>query len=663
MTIYVAWLLVPFGGPAAEDLFNKWTYDGLIVLAFVICALRAICVAHERAAFVVLATGLGSWATGEVLYSFAYGSEPPYPSAADAFYLAFYPCAYVALLLLVRSRSRIGGSVWLDGVMGALAAGALGAAVIFQAVLETTEGSAAVVITNLAYPLGDVLLLAVVVGVTALSGWRPGRGWIVIGAALAATAVGDGIYLFQSANGTYVEGSILDALWPASVLLLAWAGWMRGGAIPTVELEGRPLLATPAICGLVGLGLLVADHFHPLNLLALVLAIGAVVAVFVRTGLTFVENGRILAHVRTQAATDPLTGLGNRRQLLAELTRVTDTHPEQHMLIIFDLDGFKNYNDTFGHLAGDALLTRLGRRLAAVVAPHGSAYRLGGDEFSVLSRVPAEGAESLLEQTVRALSDEGEGFAVTSSFGAVYLGDEASDPREALRIADNRLYAQKRMRSVGRDKPHQVLLQAISEREPLLRAHVRSVADLSLAAGRQLGVEPRELDRLRLAAELHDVGKLAIPDEVLSKPGALDNHEWAFIREHTVVGQRILSASPALHDVAAIVRATHERWDGTGYPGGVAGEAIPLAARIIFVCDALAAMTADRPYRPTKSVAEAVAELRRCAGTQFDPEIVDVVCDLVASGEGVLAFPVLDADATPLGAQPTSAGAVLVETD
>jgi diguanylate cyclase (GGDEF)-like protein len=632
MAAYVAWILIPFGGETAEGFFNKWTYDGLIVLAFAVCALRAVWVAQERAAWLMLAAGLGCWATGEILYSFAYDSAPPFPSAADACYLAFYLCAYVGLLLLVRVRvSRINGSVWLDGLMGALAAGALGAAILFQAVLETTEGSAAEVITNLAYPLGDVLLLALVVGVAAITGWSPDRGWIAIGAALAATAIADGIYLFQSANGSYAEGTLLDTLWPASVLLLAWAGWMRAGTSLAVELEGRPLVATPAVCGAVGLGLLASDHFHRLNALALALAIAAVIAVFVRTGLTFVENGRILARIRTQAVTDPLTGLGNRRKLLAELSRVMDGAPDQHMLIIFDLDGFKSYNDTFGHPAGDALLTRLGNRLASVAAPHGSTYRLGGDEFSVLARVPAEGAESLLERTVRALSDEGEGFTVTSSFGAVFLGNEAADPREALGIADQRLYAQKRTVGIGRGKPHAVLLQAISEREPELRTHVRSVAELSLATGRRLGLEAPELERLRFAAELHDVGKLAIPDDVLSKPGVLDEHEWAFIREHTIVGHRILSASPALHEVATIVRSTHERWDGTGYPDGLAGEEIPLAARIIFVCDALVAMTTDRPYSPTRSRAEAVVELRRCAGTQFDPRIAQIVCDIVAS--------------------------------
>jgi len=149
--------------------------------------------------------------------------------------------------------------------------------------------------------------------------------------------------------------------------------------------------------------------------------------------------------------------------------------------------------------------------------------------------------------------------------------------------------------------------------------------------GERFGLAVEELEELRLAAELHDVGKLAIPDVVLQKTEPLDAAEWGFIHSHTLIGQRILSAASALRPVGAIVRSTHENWDGTGYPDGFAGEAIPLSTRIISACDAYSAMTSDRSYRAARTQEDAICELRRCAGHQFDPNIVDLLCEVLAA--------------------------------
>jgi diguanylate cyclase (GGDEF)-like protein len=482
-----------------------------------------------------------------------------------------------------------------------------------------------VIVTNLAYPLGDILLFSAVVGALALTGWRPDRTWGLIGAGLAATAVADSIFLLETATNTYSEGTILDAGWPASILLLSAAAWQPARRT-AVELEGRPLLATPLACGLIGLGILTYDHFHQLNLLAVALAGATIIAVIVRTGMTFRQNTRILELMRNHAITDALTSLGNRRGLVSDLERALadGVESEPRLLAIFDLDGFKLYNDTFGHPAGDALLARLAANLSTAVPQDGSCYRLGGDEFCVLIGVSALEAEPFLASAAAALSEEGEGFVVTSSFGAVIVPGEAAGPSDALRLADERLYAQKRTR--GRGSSHEVLLQALYEREPSLRLHIQSVSDSACAVGTTLGLSPEALEELRLAARLHDVGKLAIPDTVLQKAGPLDVDEWAFVKEHTVIGERILAAAPAWKPLAKIVRATHERWDGAGYPDGLVGTAIPLAARIIAVCDAFSAMTSKRPYRVKVAPDAALAELRRCGGTQFDPELVAVFC-------------------------------------
>ncbi len=172
------------------------------------------------------ASRLLSTTIGDVIYDFGYGGNPPFPSPADAFYLGFYPLSYLGIVLLVRSRiSRFNASLWLDGLTAALAAGAVGASAILEVVVSSTHGSPIVVLTNLSYPLGDIVLLALLVFVFAVSGWRPGHAWLLIGAALLLNAIGDGIYLYSSANGTYVEGGVLDVLWPASLILVAFSAW------------------------------------------------------------------------------------------------------------------------------------------------------------------------------------------------------------------------------------------------------------------------------------------------------------------------------------------------------------------------------------------------------------------------------------------------------
>jgi two-component system cell cycle response regulator len=629
LTVFTLHTLTALPGPSA--LYDRWLYNALILLGLAACVTRTILVRVERGAWLVFSAGVGAWAVGEILYDFAYAGNPPYPSVADGFYLAFYPLCYVALFMLVRSRLfGLLRSLWLDGLIAALATAALGAAVLFEIVLRTTDGSTGVIVTNLAYPLGDILLLSGIVGVLGITGWHPDRTWLLLAFGLAASVAADAIYLLQTATNSYREGTVLDAMWPASVLLLCAAAWQPPRRVG-VTLEGRALLATPIVCGVLGLAIFVYDYFHRLNALAIVLAAATLLTVIARAWLTFREKGQLLQQMRSHAITDSLTGLGNRRRLLADLETALEfgAEAEPRLLAVFDLDGFKRYNDTFGHPAGDALLTRVATNLAAVASAAGASYRLGGDEFCVLAAVSSEAAEAFLDATSTALGEEGEGFVITSSFGAVFLPEEATVASEAFRLADQRLYAQKRQR-YERGNPQEMLLQALYEREPDLRPHVQGVADMACAVGRVLGLKGERLGDLRLAARLHDVGKLAIPDAVLQKPGPLDVDEWAFMKEHTVIGERILSASPALIEVGHVVRATHERWDGGGYPDGVSGADIPLAARIVAVCDAYSAMTSTRPYRQAVDDEAALAELRRCAGTQFDPEVVAVFCSAVA---------------------------------
>ena len=339
--------------------------------------------------------------------------------------------------------------------------------------------------------------------------------------------------------------------------------------------------------------------------------------------------------VRTSkdAITDALTGLGNRRKLIADLEQQLPlASPERPLAVLLcDLDGFKLYNDAFGHPAGDALLARLGHRLQQTVRLTGAAYRLGGDEFCVVAPLGDVGLETLAAATLKSLSERGDGFDVGCSYGAVVATGDVKAADDALRAADQLLYASKSSgrRSAGRQAAD-ALLQALHERQPELHDHLHGVGDLATSVGERLGLSVEELDLLRQAAELHDLGKVAIPDSILSKPDALDSDEWQFVCQHPLVGERIISAAPALAQVGKLVRASHERFDGTGYPDGKAGEEIPLGARIIAVCDAYDAMIGPRPYRLGMSEEVALDELRRCSGEQFDPAIVEVFCQLRA---------------------------------
>jgi diguanylate cyclase (GGDEF)-like protein len=339
------------------------------------------------------------------------------------------------------------------------------------------------------------------------------------------------------------------------------------------------------------------------------------------------------ARLQTAVATDALTGLGNRRKLIDDLVALVDPPgaKRRFLLAIFDLDGFKSYNDTFGHPAGDALLVRLSESLRQSLEDIGTPYRLGGDEFCILAPLDSGDSEMAVAAAERALTEHGEGFTVTCSYGSVQLPDETSDVSEALRIADLRMYARK---SVGRSSAGRqttdVLMKVLAERYPDIGDHLDGVTELASLVGQELELSPHELATMLQAASLHDIGKLAIPEAILTKPGALDEDEWEFIRQHTVIGERILSVAPSLAAAARLVRANHERFDGDGYPDGLSGDQIPLGARIICVCDAFDAMTSSRPYRITPlSVEGALAELRGGAGSQFDPRVVEAVCRVV----------------------------------
>jgi diguanylate cyclase (GGDEF)-like protein/putative nucleotidyltransferase with HDIG domain len=612
-------------GPA----FGKAAYWVVVIGASVLTLIRARSLGgREGLAWGLIGLGSLLWASADVYWTLVLADNAviPVPSVADAGYLALYPLVFIGLCLLLSER--IDGAprtLWVDGLTAALAAGALSAAIVLQAVLDTVGGSPLGVATNLAYPFGDLILLAVVVAAFALRGWRADRTWMLLGIGIVLFWVADSYYLVTVANETYTYPSLFDGGWTACLVLFSVAAWQpTRRAVIAQDRGAARFTAFPIAFASLGLGILVVAALASLNAVAVLLAAASLLAVFARLILSLRENAGMLVASREEALTDALTGLGNRRALNRDLERITSGRRDPAALALFDLDGFKHYNDSYGHPAGDALLQRLGAKLASHVHVTGSAYRMGGDEFCVLLPLdPAGDAEAQAADAAAALTEHGDGFGITCSFGGVAVPHEAAEAEEALRIADQRMYAHKGGgRTSARNQSRDVLLRALAERDPELGEHISGVAELAEAVARRLDLDAEHVEHVRHAAALHDVGKMAIPDAILDKPAALDDDEWQFIRRHTIIGERIVAAAPALRPVGALVRSSHERWDGAGYPDNLVGEQIPLGARIVSVCDAFDAMVADRPYRAGMDAADALAELRRCAGSQFDPAVV-----------------------------------------
>ena len=353
---------------------------------------------------------------------------------------------------------------------------------------------------------------------------------------------------------------------------------------------------------------------------------------------------------------DDLTQLRNRRffygQLQEELRRSVEAKRPTAILMI-DVDALKAINDEFGHLAGDAALVNLAKLMTRCARPADVVTRLGGDEFAILMpKTDRRGASAL----ARRLWQELENNPIHLTPDAdIYLGVsigvsgfpwKGDDPQALVHWADADLYANKLARKgiakgfFGRDGSEfasgvvGVLCAALDIRDKLTHRHSQRVAGMAVAMGRRLGLNEPHLTHLTQAAILHDIGKIGVADSVLSKPAALNESEWKEIRRHPELGYELLRGFDFLKEAAEMVLAHHERYDGAGYPRGLAGEEIPYAARIFQVIDAFDAMTSRRPYRQPLSRDQALKELLRNAGTQFDSEVVDAFVEAIGDGVG-----------------------------
>jgi diguanylate cyclase (GGDEF)-like protein/putative nucleotidyltransferase with HDIG domain len=328
--------------------------------------------------------------------------------------------------------------------------------------------------------------------------------------------------------------------------------------------------------------------------------------------------------------TDPLTGALNRRgfyeRLDAEISSATRSG-RPVSLVMWDLDSFKDVNDRQGHAAGDDLLRWAVQKAAGVLRPVDDIGRLGGDEFAVILPNALRVDADLIAERLRAALSE----RLSVSIGVTSFPLEATNREELLHIADAELYAAKDGRPRdGGTKPRDLswaaaLALAVDSRMAVNHEHSSAVAQHAGAIAAQLGWSEHDLGLLRMAAMLHDVGKVSVPDAILRKPGSLTEEEFAEVAQHPVAGAEIVARVDTLDPIVPWIRHAHEHWDGSGYPHGLAGEAIPQAARILLVADAFDAMTSDRPYRAAMSEEEAREELRRNAGSMFDPRCVELL--------------------------------------
>lgn len=385
----------------------------------------------------------------------------------------------------------------------------------------------------------------------------------------------------------------------------------------------------PSVFFVLALGLLTYDHVRgAVSEVFFWLSVALIIAVFAWMLERVGRSARLIASQRSHLLRDPLTEIGNAGALREDLTGAIDARTAVCLLMLEVEESGQDPADEA--LERKRTIRRIAHDLQQGALTHGGqAYRLAGMRFAMLA--PADGrrtVDELVTASRAALGRDSTGALISASHGAVLVPEQTNDAERALDLGDEDLKARKqRGRRSARRQAHAALVAAIGSRRPALREHLRSVVPLVITVGRRLGLDQEDLDDVVLAAGLQDAGMLTVPEHVLERTGPLTKSERDLIRRHPVAGERIVSSAPSLTPVARLVRSAYERFDGTGYPDGLAGADIPLGSRIIGPCVAAAAMNSVRPHRGALGPEATIEELRNGAGAQFDPNVIEILTE------------------------------------
>jgi diguanylate cyclase (GGDEF)-like protein len=445
------------GRGAGDPVIGDWVSSAIGILAAAIICLRPLRIHTCRRSFALVAAGVTAYSAGNVMWTtwLSHAANPSVPSVSDLLWLAFYPLVAAGIVGLtgIRGRNRPPAGVWLDGIVAGGGLAAIGAAIIVPSVLSG-HGSAATLAMELTYPIGDLLLVGLVVGIIALRGWRIDRGWAGLGAAFALLAAADFLYAIQGTGTAGRPSAAANLTYLLALSALAFVAWQVPPSRPEPKFASWSVLLVPSGFMFAALGLLLLDHVHRLSALPFGLATVTMLAAIGRMIVAF-RDARGLAEARRLAGTDDLTSLPNRRRFMAlteEAIAASEASGRGLAVLMLDLDNFKQLNDTLGHHAGDQLLRKIGPRLQHALRHLHTVGRLGGDEFAVLV-YPAPGEDAIVAIAQDILGALREPFTVselslrvTGSLGIATFPDHARDAAELMRHADIAMYQAKTSR-------------------------------------------------------------------------------------------------------------------------------------------------------------------------------------------------------------------------
>ncbi len=677
--LYAVWLLVhPVSAHVThlgDDIME--TLGG--ALAAVLCLLPAPCPKEaffqSRSKQVAVFCGLSmACYTVQQVYAiwpdFAHQRHAPIPyTASDVIALLAYPLLLAGIWRLPRRAHSVSsqGRIALDGLMVVTSALTFSwYFVLGPCCLQshrTLEGK----LTDVLFPAGDVLLAACLL----LLGGRTGyfRSVLLLFAiGLSIVVVVDVAASYLLLHLTFQAGTLLDIGWSLGFMLIGVAVWTARQAMTFTRPEDEPRclpslgasLLPYALLPLVGALVLYTEQAPGRAILKHGVFWGAfalICLILVRQVLALLENRELNGRLEALATADPLTGLVNHRTFharLVEEAKIARAGGQALAVVMLDLDNFKFFNDAYGHAAGDEVLRQVTRALLGSTMPQDTVGRFGGDEFALLLPLKsagslrqgllAQGVQQSLEASLANLFFQPPGspspIPLTISLGVAVFPEEAATPLEALEVADCRLLHFKT--GGGTDHPAEqlcrdltqslsgfpmlnALVTAVDNKDRYTRRHSEDVLTYSLQIAEQFKLDAATQRTIQIAALLHDVGKIGVPDRVLRKPSKLTDDEYEAIQQHPLMGAVIVGAIPGFEETLDAVRHHHERWDGGGYPFGLRGKETPFLARIVSVADAFSAMTTDRPYRKGMEQGKALGILEDGAGTQWDPDCVQAL--------------------------------------